>query len=826
MILQRFLSALRRVPGEAWLLAGVLLLALVIRLYRLDGQSLWYDEGTSVALAGRDLITITRDAAADIHPPLYYYLLHGWVRFAGTSEAGVRSLSTVLGLAVVGLTYLLARRLFGVTPALLAALFSAISPFQVYYSQETRMYILVTCLGVLSVYLTVTWMDEGEVQGLRHSSEARNPARSSPLAISALLYTLSTALALYTHYFAFTLIVAENLALGTWWVITRSWRSASGRRLMAGWLAAQIAVVVLFTPWLLVTWEQIQRWPAVSAPFTWGFLLTEVLRIFPLGLSVPKESTWLTWAMAGVLLLGALPGPARSRWRQDDHRVSRFPCFDVSAPSGWALVVVLCYALVPVLAMWVLSLRRPMYNPKFLLLATPAYYIMLARGVLAPIRLRHRGLPRELRRAAVAALAALVVLPAGASLRNYYFDPAYARDNYRGIARYVEAAGRPGDAVILNAPSQIEVFSYYYAGDLPLYPLPQQRPPNRSQTESALEGIATRQGRVFAVLWATDESDPERIVEGWLDDHGYKALEAWYGNVRLAMWAMPPQPPANVQYPLSTSLGDQVTLLGYSLPEDSVAAGDVLPLTLYWTARARLTERYKVFVHLLDARDRIIGQRDSEPGGGVKLTTSWEPGQVITDNYGVLVPFGTPPGEARLVVGMYHYETGQRLPVSGMPGPGDDRVFLRPVRIVKPEFAPPVEALGLDRRVDAGFGPLRLLGYVQRRMGAEHDPRAPLRPGDAMNIILFWLLDRPATGPVQVSLRLIAGDGRVQSAEQSPPAAGTYPLGGWEPGELVRDQHHLGIPPDTPAGRYRLVIEVQEGDLGLGNLVLREVVIE
>jgi len=781
----------------------------------LDGQSLWYDEGTSVALAGRDLLTIARNAAADIHPPLYYYLLHAWVRLAGTSEIGVRSLSALIGVALTGLTYRLARRLFGVVPALLAALFSAASPFQVYYSQETRMYILVTCLGALSVYLTTVWMDQGNPGPEEQPAGAREGRT-----IRWILYVLASTLALYTQYFAFTLLLAENLAVGLWWLLKRGWRNALGRRWLAGWLAAQVAIALLLAPWLFLAWEGIRRWPAVSPPFTLGFLVTEVLRVFPLGLSAPKENGLLTWALAVVLLLGMLPNWARNRSRDDDGISKPLN----TSPSSQALIVTLCYALVPVLAMWALSLRRPMYNPKFLLLATPGYYLLLARGVLIPLRLRD--LPQSLRLASVVALGALVLLPSAASLWSYYFDPAYARDDYRGIARYVEAAGRPGDAIILNAPAQIEVFSYYYTGDWPLYPLPQQRPPDRWQTEAILQTITTRHKRVFAILWATDQSDPERIVESWLDEHGYKAMDAWFGNVRLAMWATPPQLSPNIQHPLSITLGDQVTLLGYSLAADSVAAGDVLPLTLYWTTQTPLTERYKVFVHLLDARGRIIAQRDSEPGGGAVLTTLWEPGQVITDNYGVLLPFGTPPGEARLAVGMYHHATGQRLPVQGAPASDQGRIFLTSVQVVRPLVSPPIEALGLDRRVDAVFGPLRLLGYVQRRLGAEHDPRAPLRPGDVMNVVLFWRSEGLSTDTVQVRLCLVRWDGQVQVEEQFAPASAGYPPSQWEVGEVVRDQHHLPIPLETPAGRYRLVVGVQEGNLGGGELVLGEVAIQ
>ena len=82
-------------------LLAIILLAVGLRLYRLDHQSLWNDEGTSVALAQRDLVTITKSAALDIHPPLYYYALHVWLRLFGASEFAVRSLSVVAGTVIL-----------------------------------------------------------------------------------------------------------------------------------------------------------------------------------------------------------------------------------------------------------------------------------------------------------------------------------------------------------------------------------------------------------------------------------------------------------------------------------------------------------------------------------------------------------------------------------------------------------------------------------------------------------------------------------------------------------------------------------------------------
>src|SRR5437868_2493946 len=141
----------------AWL-AVLVLLALGLRLYGIEVQSLWADEGTSVALATRSFARIAQDAAHDVHPPLYYWTLHIWVQLMGLGVFAVRSLSALYGVLVVVLTYLLGRRWFGQAAALVAAVAAALSPFAIHYSQETRMYILVTLFGALAWLALDAWL--------------------------------------------------------------------------------------------------------------------------------------------------------------------------------------------------------------------------------------------------------------------------------------------------------------------------------------------------------------------------------------------------------------------------------------------------------------------------------------------------------------------------------------------------------------------------------------------------------------------------------------------------------------------------------------------
>ena len=252
-------------PVRALAALAVLILAAGLRFYLLNGQSLWGDEGTSVALSLRDLASITRGAALDIHPPLYYYLLHFWMLLLGSGEIAVRALSALTGIALMGVTFLVGRRLFGYPTALVTALLSAISPLQIQYSQETRMYALAALLAALSVYLLVRVAEAAD--------------RRAALAWLAAWVVVSAG-ALYSHYFAATVLLAQSLAVSAWLLAaiirpTAANASASSRaRLVlptaAGWACAQVLVLVAFLPWL-------SMWPvdelAGREPFGAGELI-------------------------------------------------------------------------------------------------------------------------------------------------------------------------------------------------------------------------------------------------------------------------------------------------------------------------------------------------------------------------------------------------------------------------------------------------------------------------------------------------------------------------------------------------------------------------
>ncbi len=798
---------------RAWftvlMLGGIILLALSLRFYRLDGQSLWADEGNSAALAMRNLATITRDAARDIHPPLYYYLLHFWVRIFGNGEIALRSLSALMGTALVFVTYLLGRELFNRRVALIASFLAAISPFQIYYSQETRMYVPAALWAALAVYFFLRCVRSLGGADIRSQTPAGGTGSRASRTLFAALYVLFTTAALYTHYFSFTIPLVTNLAYGLGMIVYRPWRRLKA---IGGWVVAQLIIIGLYYPWLKLAGGQLATWPAISEPFSLSLLFQDLLRVFSLGLSVEPKTTAVILIFALLLSMGVLPWQLSLASEKKQGLYQTLPRLQLHS-----LIFALLYLCLPVLAMYVLSLSRPAYNPKLLLLAMPAFHLLLARGISGEWLGEALGAGRRVRTIARWALTGVALLfvsgASGRSLASYYFDETYARDDYRGLVRYIATAGQEGDAVILNAPGQIDIFSYYYKGALPIYPLPGERPLDEGKTEGALEGMVARHQRLFALFWGTDESDPGRFIEGWLDRRTFKALDSWHGNVRLAIYAVPQEEiSGEVQHPRQLNLGDEIAFLGYSLARSEVRAGDVLQLTLFWQALGQMEERYKVFTHVLDSRAHIVGQRDAEPVGGARLTTTWREGEIIADNYGVLVLPATPPGEHQLEIGMYGLETGERLPVLENEEVLDDRILLEPIQVRKAKTPPLIEALDIQQRRELDYGPVRLLGYDLSKLGCENQPDEPLRPGDILHLTLYWQAVGETDTDFSLTLQLLDQGGRPLVSRDVQPVGGAYLPTLWEEGEIVRDQHNLLLPAELPSGRYDFYLRVH----GLG----------
>ncbi|MHB0878445.1 MAG: glycosyltransferase family 39 protein, partial [Anaerolineae bacterium] len=322
-------------------LCGVTLLALVLRLHRLAGQSIWWDEGWSVALARMSVAQLAESTAHDVHPPLYYLALQGWTLLTGESEFALRFLSLWFGVSIVPLTYRLGRAVLSPGAGLMAALLVAVSPFCVAWSQETRMYVVATALGIASTWLAVRLWREGR---------------------GFWPYLLTGVALLYTLYLGIVFIMVQNLA---WLALQVAERGRSWRR----WAAAQVALVLCLAPWLAFALALTRTWSAAD-PVGLGRLLYYYWGAVVTGTSAYIEShTALLVGLAACFLASI----AWLAWRP-------------LLRGWWRPVLLFAGALLPPLVVFVMSQPRsflysPRPEPRYLNPFAPLVFLLWACGI-------------------------------------------------------------------------------------------------------------------------------------------------------------------------------------------------------------------------------------------------------------------------------------------------------------------------------------------------------------------------------------------------------------------------------------------------------------
>lgn len=613
----------------------VLLLAAVLRFHLLGAQSFWNDEGNSARLSERPISAIIEGTASDVHPPLYYLLLRGWREPAGETEFALRALSAFAGVVTVAVTMALAR--WAMAPAsspvekrrrdtgrcvplavALAGLLAAVNPALVYYSQETRMYALLTLLAVASTWSLLNWLDTDRRRWM-------------------VAYTGLLAAGLYTHYFFPAVMAAQGLVVGLSWLWLRDDGRKVFRRLLT-WAGMAAVAVALYGPWLPVFIRQMGGRAGASGGV--AAFSAAAGRWLVLGGTMPAaEAGWALVAAAALALIGLAAG-----WRRS--------------------VVPLVMAAVPVGAAAALGATDPAFF-KFLLVSAP--FVALLAG------LAWNGDGGEARRSLwpVVPGGLTVAMLAGSllSLGHLYHDPAFARADYRAMAARIAAEGYPNAAVVLVAPNQWEAFTYYHRDGAPVYPLPRGNP-DPATLAAELERIVATHDRIYALYWGETQRDPDRVVERWLDAHTFKAAEEWVGDVRFVVYAVPGDQLLEEPRPSGARFagldGETIILESYAAGPAQARPGDVVGVRLVWRAETTPARPYKVFIHVLNETGAVVAQRDSEPVGGSRPTTSWAAGETIVDHHGVLLPLALPAGSYELRMGLYDaFDPSVRLSVEG-----------------------------------------------------------------------------------------------------------------------------------------------------------------
>ncbi len=755
---------------------GVLLLAaFALQTYHAGQQSLWYDEGFSVYLAAQSLSQITARTAADIHPPLYYYLLHAWQAGSGTTEFALRLLSAFFGVLCVPLAYVLGTRLFNRRAAFIAAALTAISPLYLWYGRDARMYTLVTALGMMASYFLLRLTTTTGYSRDRYWWA----------------YVLTLTAAIYAHFYALFLL-AFHIAYVL--LDLPSHRPAQRRRALLRTGSAQLLVLIAFAPWsgfaLTRLGADVSYWPG-TLPLVQ--VVRDTLASFATGQTVPANiATPIAW---GCLLLfaGALFVVAHSQ----------------SDEGKRAALFLALYFLTPLLLLFAISYGRPKWHPRYLMLASPPFLLALAGGAtLLRTGFANRPAYRLWARGAAALAIFLVVATSTYADMNLYQDARFTKDDWRGVARYVSRHKQEDEVVILLSGHTFPVFTYYYQGD-DWYPLPNE--PTLSTRHVLGFDVATDLNRILAgkhgawlVLWEDQVVDPNGIVPTMLATEGQETPvnpTFWGVGLRHFRFAdtahFSSAPP--IQREAKANFGQALQLLGYRLPAQPSPVDGGAEITLFWQALHPLTGDYHLALRIRDAGGFLWGKLDRRPADYLYPTDRWAAGQAVPGHYRVPLLPGTPPGRYWLEVGVYAPAQPEGLDVLDAAGAARGKTFrLGPISLARPEH--PVTPATLDLH-----NPQNLpVGDNLTLLGSELSG-GPLLPGATVALTTIWQVRQPFETEPTWRLRWQGARGPAGPETVAPLGTGDFPVTRWQTGDVVRTQQALIVPREAEAGSLTLL---------------------
>jgi mannosyltransferase len=465
---------------EAAALAAIVALGAALRFHSLGRESIWIDEAFSIRLASVPLGGIVAATGLDGHPPLYLFLLHGWMGLFGTSEAAVRSLSAALGVAALPVIHLLGRRLFGVAGGLVAALLLAVNSYHIYYSQEARNYALLVLTTLLS------W-----------AAYERDGARRTRA--SGALYVAATVLMLYTHVYAGMVLLAQ-LGHGVYTRLHDRADAASWRRFVV--LNGVIAVCLL--PWLGAPWTQLLR--RQSDP-----RLTALKLARPTTAAIGTSFYQFAGSAPVVCVLGAAAALALFRGLRTGAPVT---------------VGLLLWLLLPHAVPFAYSqFSVPVYITRSTIVSLPAF-CLLAASALAALR----G-PARIALVAACALAA-------AWYQAGYFQVT-TKEQWREAAANVSEWAQPGEVVAFDVAYGRTGFAHYLRRqDLRLVDLPGDV---RTKEAAAVVAAAPSE-RVWLVRFHRP-ADPEGVTEAMKPAFTVVGWRRYVGiDLFLLRRALPPPP--------------------------------------------------------------------------------------------------------------------------------------------------------------------------------------------------------------------------------------------------------------------------------------------
>jgi mannosyltransferase len=597
----------------------LLLVAWALHWHTFSRLELGLDGALTVDLARSPVDAMLAFNARDVHPPLFFLLLKGWLWLTGLHYLTTKYLAIAASLPALPLLYQLGRRLLPAGGSVIAALILALSPASLILAPTVRDFSLGLTLSLATAVLTLDLCRQHNQTGRSETGQL--------VALATL-----TAAALLTWYFHLFLLLVEAAVL-----------LYAHRRFIAAHVALAVGVI-LSAPWYAYVLPHIAG-KLSGGTTTFGGaprlpngsdLASGITRAF-FGEPWAHITAVALWGWLLTLVLGVVVSVRVNRRRaagQPDlscHRKRGITPAELLLPlalllgAGEVALTAVRWSDVGSLSRYVLPLLpyTALFQARALLVAPRGWRLLAAAGLAVSIPVQ---------------LVWFTALVTGAPI-DWANDPALA---------YVAAHAVSGDAILFNDRARRGRY-LLDGGILPADVIHSAGQSYLADSAAQADRIASATARASQRVWLVENAPSVDIAQRALAEHAFGLPSNNVGGSVVELFLSHAPSPL---HSVGVTFGGLVALDAAGVP-NTTKAGEALAIELIWRDVQASAVGYTVFLHIDDAKGNLVAQHDSPPALGFSPTNTWQPGQVTEDRFGIAVPAALPAGDYDLHVGLY-----------------------------------------------------------------------------------------------------------------------------------------------------------------------------
>jgi len=465
-------------------------LSCIVNVYTLNKQSIRLDESQSLWVAPKTVPGIISYIAKDVHLPLYHILLHFWIALFGNTIIAARALSFVFFFLTIPILYKLAKEASDKKVAMLTVTLFVLSPFVMWYSNETRMYSLFTFATTANHLYFLRLMKTKGKKG-------------------RVGYILSAILGVYSHYFFNMMIGIQGLfVLGKVFLDSRKQNISVTKS-----ITNNASILTVFGSLIFIAWLALSPWlfyvnaqggsgnmqPLIEAPTSYNLFATFVNFIFGFQSQQIQAVIIALWPITAIFLFFLFT-----------KRQSL-----VTASIGYFILV----SILPIIVTFLASYFRPIFLSRYLIMVTPTLFFVLSVALVSMSKKISQIL-----------IPTLIVLLAVLSLYQNSSAQTPVREDFTQVSQYISQQATERDIVVASAPFTVYPIEYTYNGRARITTIPEWTrygarpiPPfSEEELQKQIDKLKIQYEKIYLVL-AYDQGY-QKDIEDYMDNN-FERLE-------------------------------------------------------------------------------------------------------------------------------------------------------------------------------------------------------------------------------------------------------------------------------------------------------------